>query len=397
MDHVRAYACEGLLRLSQGGRDVGGVLFGTRLPEGIRILAWRPITCEYSDGDTLRLSYRDRMNLAVEFEAARTNPELKGFRPVGWFVSHPRGEVAMTAEDLETFSNFFPESWQVTLVMHPIEGGRAQAGFFARETDGNVRSEASYKNFVLEPVHARPEVSETVPESTPVPAPVRVSPAAAVRTSEPEPATLEAPVFRTDPPLPTRDRWLWAIPILLALGIAGWLLYQRQMPAHPPRLAFRISASNGRTAQLEWDPNSSAIRASSRGQLDITDGGKTLQVQLTSDQLHAGRTTYIAQSGDASFEFIVYPANGDPVHESTRLIAPVDPTAEPPPPAPSPTPSPVSTAAPAATDQDGLQGQMRQLREDLAKERARADQAENLVRILENRLGIQADKRPTKP
>ena len=157
MNEIRAYACNELLRLSHGGAEVGGVMYGSRHASSIRILTWRPIACEYADGEALRLSHSDRMTLAVQLEAARRNSELKDLRPVGWFVSHPRGGVAMTESDLEIHSGFFPESTQVTLVIHPTGAGRAEAGFFAREADGSVRSEASYKNFVLEPVIACPQ------------------------------------------------------------------------------------------------------------------------------------------------------------------------------------------------------------------------------------------------
>ena len=119
MDEIRAYACDELLRLSHGGAEVGGVLYGSRQADSIRILTWRPIACEYGDGEALRLSHADRLNLAVQLEAARRNPDLRDLRPVGWFVSHPRGGVAMNESDLEIHSGFLPESTQVTLVIHP--------------------------------------------------------------------------------------------------------------------------------------------------------------------------------------------------------------------------------------------------------------------------------------
>src|ERR1700681_4500366 len=101
MEEIRAFACDELLQLSHGGDEVGGVLFGTRREDLIRILTWRPIACNHADGEGLRLSYNDRMNLAVQFEVARQNPDLKDLRPVGWFVSHLRGEVSLSSSDLE--------------------------------------------------------------------------------------------------------------------------------------------------------------------------------------------------------------------------------------------------------------------------------------------------------
>jgi len=422
MNEIRAYACNELLRLSHGGAEVGGVMYGSRQAGSIRILTWRPIACEYADGEALQLSHADRMNLAVQLEAARRNSDLKDLRPVGWFVSHPRGGVAMNESDLEIHSGFFPESSQVTLVIHPTGAGRAEAGFFARAADGSVRSESSYKNFVLEPVEAPAgaagevepaaqvaEVAEPVDVAASVPTPrvqapndpvanLAVPSFASPSFASPSVAdpsagshTVAPPVFKTDEPLPARERWLWAIPIALALGLGAWLLYssilapRRHKPAETSSLAFHISSSASRTAQLEWDPNSRAVRDSERGEIDITDGGKGSRVVLSSDQLHSGKVTYLAQSSDVGFELTVYPRGEDPVHETTRLIAPLSEPTEPPqllghdPPAPGP----------SAAERDALQKQVRQLTEDLRKERARTDQLQNLNRILENRLGIQ--------
>ena len=156
MEEIRAYACDSLLQLSHAGREVGGILFGSR-PGAVRIATWRPIPCEYADGEALRLSQNDRMNLAVQFEASRRNPELKDLRPVGWFVSHHvvvNQGVAMNPSDVEIYSGFFPASWQVTLVIHPTGDGRAEAGFFVRRADGSLQSESSHKTFLLEPAIA---------------------------------------------------------------------------------------------------------------------------------------------------------------------------------------------------------------------------------------------------
>ena len=403
MNEIRAYACNELVRLSHGGAEVGGVMYGSLRGGVIRILTWRPMACEYTDPETLRLSHTDRMTLAVQLEAARRNPELKDLRPVGWFVSHPRGGVAMNESDLEIYSGFFPDSSQLTLVIHPAGDGRATAGFFARAADGAVRAEASYKDFTLGPVIAPPYAAagdaEPPPQETAPPEPaspdVHVpepisSPEPGPRLASPNivPRPLPAPVFRTDEPLPARERWLWAIPIALALGLGAWLLHQRQKPAETSPMAFRISSSNARTAQLEWDPNSRVVRDSERGEIDITDGANSSQVPLSSDQLHSGKMTYLAQSADVGFQLTVYPRSGDPVHETTRLIAPA-------PSAPVQPPQLLGHDAPAPSDSgagtEALQKQVRQLTEELRKERARTGELQNLNRILENRLRILPD------
>jgi hypothetical protein len=224
--------------------------------------------------------------------------------------------------------------------------------------------------------------------------------------SAPDPAV---PIFATHEPLPARERWLWAIPIALALGLAGWMLYQREKPAESSSMAFRISSNAARTVQLEWSTNSRAIRDADHGEIEITDDGKTSQVSLSSDQLRSGRLAYLRQSGDVGFQLTVYPANGAAVHESTRLIAPassVPASSVPASGAPIEPPQllghdspalPPQTGAPSSADHDALQQLVRRLTEDLRKERARSGELQNLNRILENRLGIQPDAPKAKP
>src|SRR5579859_7000581 len=77
MEEIRAFACDELLQLSHGGEEVGGVLFGTRREDLIRILTWRPIACDRTQAGGLRLSQTDRLNLAVQLEVARQNFDLK--------------------------------------------------------------------------------------------------------------------------------------------------------------------------------------------------------------------------------------------------------------------------------------------------------------------------------
>ncbi len=335
------------------------------------------------------------MNLAVQLEVARQNPDLKDLRPVGWFVSHPRAGVSLSPSDLEIYNGFFPEAWQVSLVICPQGGGRAQAGFFFREAEDKLHSESSYQCFDLEPLnHVEPL------QATPR--------AAIVATPEPKAASLEyvkhppsreiaAPSFQLDERVPTHERWLWALCIVLALGIAAFLLYQRR--AASPGVAIALRAmSEARTVELTWDANSRAVRDSDHAAMEITDGGKNSQISLSSDQLHAGKMSYRPQSGDISFAMTVYPASGEPIHDSTRLIAPVlnEPTqppqllhADP----PAATATPANPAVPPAAEHDALERQNQQLKEDLGKERARADELQNLVRILEDRLGIPAEER----
>jgi hypothetical protein len=89
----------------------------------------------------------------------------------------------------------------------------------------------------------------------------------------------------------------------------------------------------------------------------------------------------------------IHPASGDPIHDSTRLIAPAFQ---------APTQAPqllpgasAETAAPVG--HDALARQVQQLKDQLAQERAHSTDLQNLIRILESRLGIQGEPPPTTP
>lgn len=435
MEEIRAFTCEELLQVSRGGNEVGGVLFGTRREGVIRILTWRPIACEHKHGAGFVLTAGDRMNLAVQLELARQNADLKDLRPVGCFVSHLEGGVCLSDANVETYNGFFPESWQVALVICPQGERRASAGFFFRETGGKLETKASYQSFELQPLVSgsaaaslvapkaetaapKPEpaartreqapavtLSQVQPEVRQVTPP---NPAAPVAT-KPEPPLPEDPDvllpfdgFQTEERMPAKERWLWAVPVLLALGISAFVLYERPVAALNT-IGLRATA-DAQTVQLAWDPNSRAVRGSASGEIDVRDGGASSKISLTSDQLRAGKMSYQPQSADVGFEMIVYPASGAPIHDSTRMVVPgFKPAAATPQLLPSDQQASLDAAtaekpdAPAAAPPEAassaadpaIEQQVQQLRQELAKERARGDELQNLVRILENRLAIQ--------
>ncbi|HEX5230148.1 MAG TPA: hypothetical protein VFW44_20690 [Bryobacteraceae bacterium] len=460
MDQIRAYACDELLQLSHAGNEVGGVLFGTHSDELIRIVTWRPIASEHAQGEALALSFNDRMNLAVQLELARQNADLKDLRPVGCFISHLRDGVCLRATDLELFNGFFPATWEVALVISPQGEGRAEAGFFVREMNEKLQAKSSHRVFQLQPSEAALAVRSQQPAPRPAAPPqfpLQPShppqaqppsiPAAALRsglptglrpgpgtaqTSEPNfpaapvpqrPAPVEfaLPSFQTEERIPTKERWMWGIPILLALGIAAFVLYQQRGPSGNG-IGLRVS-NQDQTIQITWDANTRAVREAFRGEITVDDGGKQSEIALSSDQLHSGKMSYQAQSGDVGFQMTVYPPNGDPLHDSTRLVvagarsqppqllqqgqaesktppattpvpppqtvAPVNPATATPPTAPPPTLSPAPAVTTPSADQAALEKQVQDLKASVARERARADELQNLVRILENRLALQ--------
>ncbi len=360
--------------------DAGGVLFGARKENTIRLTTWRHIPCEHAQSAHFRLSENDRRRLNRLLQGARTEPALIDLHPVGWFVSHREDGVQLNPYELKIYEHFFPWTWQATLVLHREENGAVRAGFFARDADKAVRTEASYQEFSIDaPAPARPV-------EAPAPAP------SVTMTSTPDPtqrqtARLPAPNRTTR----DRSRWIWAAPVLLACLVAAAIFFER--PAPPaPTFSFRIGEKGG-DLHLQWDETAEPIRDAARGKLDIKDGNNPrLQVPLDVEKLRDGSLDYPRKSGDVEVLMTVDTTSGTKVQESARFLG-----------SPVPKPAAVATPTPPASasdkqlrqQRDALAAEVARLREQLSKTDSRNAQLEDTIRILEHR--IQVEELRTKP
>src|ERR1700755_495155 len=75
---------EGYRRIPHGGIEEGGLLFGRRFSDGIRIEAFRPIECEHAMGPSFKLSEGDLAKLRDQIAKAQADPELGGMETLGW-------------------------------------------------------------------------------------------------------------------------------------------------------------------------------------------------------------------------------------------------------------------------------------------------------------------------
>src|SRR4051794_24032920 len=99
MEEIRLTATEGFNRLSHGGVETGGVLFGVHEHGTVRILAHRELPCEYAFGPSFTLSENDRQALIKLLQASNTDAALRDMRPVGWYHSHTRSDILLTQRD----------------------------------------------------------------------------------------------------------------------------------------------------------------------------------------------------------------------------------------------------------------------------------------------------------
>jgi hypothetical protein len=400
MEEIRAAVCDGLRRLAHGGLEVGGVLFGVRRETSIRLLTWRPIFCEHALGPSFRLSPRDCAELVHLLEVAKSDPDLEGLDSVGWFVSHARSDIFLTTADVEIYDSFFPALGQVTLVLQPTDAGPTRAGFFGRETGGCLRTESSYREFVVEPLKFLEETSQ---RELAIPSPakrsIRGEPSSAVGAeSKLEPSNISEQKQLPIQVRPSaRERWLWATALSLALLIIGLQLKDKYLSPSDQSFPFRVF-DRGDSVSVEWDSNSTLIRSARLAVLDIKDGNEKKRFALSDEQLHDSNMKYARKSEDLELRMIVFSGKQAGIQQFVRLVSPQTASSvklqakeE-----TSPPNAALDSIRPQA-EPDQLDDQVKQVKEQLGKESVRANRLQEVVRILENRIAVEAARNRPSP
>lgn len=400
IEEIRHEVAEGFQRLSRGGIEVGGILYGTRDGRTVRVLALRPISCEHARGPAFLLSDKDRVALNEQLIREQEDSQLEGLISVGWFLSHTRSEIALTESDLEIYSIFFPAPWQVTLVIRPGRSGSMRAGYFVREADGTVKCEKSYLEFnfpdrlagVLDRSPDRPPRdrsrkvqtfyrAETDPASAPAAEPA--SPAATARR-EPAPFAPAAPPYAGPqflPPERPRKKWVWLVVWAALVLIAGafGVRYWMQLNATEP-ITLAVVERDGQL-QIQWNHSAKLVQNAARGSLEISDGGETKTFVLSKQSLASGNFTAMRKSGDVEVRMTVESPDGVRWQEASRFLGR--------PPAPQ--------SAPAQADPAPLTGgqsdELERLRRENSRQAAKIRDLERTVRIMTSR-GIDAPKEP---
>lgn len=328
LDEIRQTAVEGYHSVPHGGVETGGVLFGTHEPDAVRIAAWRPIACEYAYGPSFSLSDKDEAALAKTLQSWSGDAALAGLGPAGWYRAHNRSEISLSDADLAFFNRFFPQPWQVALIVRPASFAPTRAGFFFREPDGSIRTQSSYHECVL-----KPAVAPSLPQAPPpvaVPEPPQIvaapepSPVAAGTESAALPEPGPAPVVEREPPAEEalhrskRRNWYVAglIVLVLAAVVGFWLL-------RPSNRGLSLSATDvSGQLRITWDRTAGSIRHATGGLIDIDDGGLRTEVKLAPADLRSGSVFYARQSGNVAVRMTVYLPGSAPVAEISRFLRP---------------------------------------------------------------------------
>src|SRR5690242_3446419 len=164
LDDIRLAVVDAFFSLPRGGAEIGGILLGKVEEHRIQVLDYAPIECEHAFGPAFTLSPADQDRLGDALR--QTFPG--GLQPVGWYHSHTRSEISLSEADLDIHNRYFPERWQVALVLRPSTLQPTQAGFFFREPDGSIHAERSYQEFVVEALPLQPATAAG-PQAVPGP------------------------------------------------------------------------------------------------------------------------------------------------------------------------------------------------------------------------------------
>ncbi len=371
LDDIRLAVVDAFFSLPRGGAEIGGILLGTRDGGRVTITDFQALDCEHATGPSFVLSPRDHAKLAAMLAQARGNPG--GSYPVGWYHSHTRSDIYLTALDLELHRRYFPEPWQVALVLKPHTFQPCKAGFFFQESDGSIRATASYREIVLDPLPARPiqeeqptepakplayEPEAIAPSVRQVPPPETKAPLP--QAPAPQPATFEPPKAVTPPPSPVtvgaatetpakeihyappaftqaqapRSRGtlgiIAALTIGLACGAAAYQTRQRWLPlvglgstAPVPKAPYiGLTTSSDEVGQLviRWDRESPAVRNAEGGTLLIEDSAVPQSIDLDNVQVRGGSLTYGRQSERVDVVLMIRSHSGTTVREASTYI-----------------------------------------------------------------------------
>jgi proteasome lid subunit RPN8/RPN11 len=379
LDDIRLSVVDAFFSLPRGGAEIGGILLGNFRSGRLTITGYAGLDCEHAYGPSFTLSPPDEARLKTLLAQHSGGPD--GMRPVGWYHSHTRSEIFLSEADLKIHNQYFPESWQVALVIKPHTFQPARIGYFFREAAGAIHATASYREITLEALPIRqvptgvpttaaadrtplrrwrpeppPPEPEPEPEAAPEPQLARVEPPPMPPPQPPsapppqppaepiaeaaveEPRDLPAPQFLTAEPPAQSRRWVAVLGIAIGLGAGAAAFQTRQVwlpkvmaainpappapapaPAPPPALGLNVSDFDGEM-QITWDRNSPALLQVSDAALEITDGPSPQSVQLDTTHLRTGTFTYARQTEKVDIKLIAHRSKASDLREAISFL-----------------------------------------------------------------------------
>jgi proteasome lid subunit RPN8/RPN11 len=332
MEEIHAEVAEAFYSAPRGGVETGGVLYGVREKSRLLILAARPLGCEHAAGPSFVLSDHDRARLEDLLAAPRRDRNLAGMSVVGWYHSHTRSELDLTTQDLEIHDRYFPEPWQVALVLRPAAMRPTRLCFYHRLADGGLHSSAHYR----ESAPGRPVEMPRAP--LPLPRTPAGLASAGGAGAAPAPAAAPATAPLVEPPgflavaTPRRPKWrrwaLVAVAVCAVAASAGYLTRDRWRglsPAEPPPgLHLQVTDRQGQL-EIRWDGTLALLREATGGSLELVDGSTRRFILLDPKLLRSGSVNYARQSDTVRIHLTVEKPDGSKVEELTSFLGQAPP------------------------------------------------------------------------
>jgi hypothetical protein len=312
---------EAFFKIPRGGLEIGGVLFGRYREGRLRIEEYRELPCDYAAGPSFTLEEPDQARLRELLAAGAA----EGLTPVGWFRSRTRSGIALSEADLRLHHKYFPEPWQVCLVLRPEVTRPTRAGFFFRDSNGVMRMESSYREFELKPGVQKADAGSWTSDVGGASGGYRDQQIPAVQdhptsdSQHPTSASVPIPAFLSEAP-PSRRPWraLWICAIVAGLVAGGWGARQ-YMGDTEDHLSLEAQDRSGQL-HLSWDRSSRPVRQATGATLEITDGETRVSTVLQAAQLRRGSFYYTRRTERVDVHMTVIEPDGRATDEYVSFL-----------------------------------------------------------------------------
>ncbi len=337
LDEILTEVLNGFGAVPRRGAEVGGILLGRTSGGEIWIESCSPLACEHRRGPSFLLSEQDQMS----FDEAIARNRLEGQIPVGIFRSNTREQNAITNEDRELFSRYFPSPEGAFLLVRPY-ASKSSVGMFLVPRNGSLPDSNAdsfpFQRWELAGESAprrRPLSDNRTPRVRSTETLLSKEPPVSMTTSEiPPRGFASARPSPLDPPpslsgeteflererVPKfqaeqgwRSAWHWIPLSFLFLLLGLFLGYQLALTLFPRPPAVDLSTfALGLTAttkednlHIQWNRAAPLIRFAQHGRLDIQDGKYNRTVELDPTSLQTGSVMYPPTSGTVTLRFQV--------------------------------------------------------------------------------------------
>jgi len=349
VDRILVEVMRGFGAIPRRGAEVGGILLGsveTGEKTVVRVEDFEAVACEHRRGPSYLLSEGDAARFAEALARRHYSPEKRTYA-IGCYRSHTREGLSLSPEDLRHFDANFPSMHAVMLLVKPYATRVSVGGFFFRENDGSIVTQAPYLEFPFRrkelgggaSTAGRAREASPAPVSPPPPSNGRAYPRgseenatagdqfdsyedydeARVReeAQEPPPGSgySAEPAVPSEPARRLRRTNVW-IPLSFIFLLLGVLVgFQASLSYRPARNAgiltdaYSISLAASRSGdylRIHWDRNSPAVRAAQRAVLTISEGSYNKVVDLDVLQLQNPTVYYRNMSDSVRFRLEVF-------------------------------------------------------------------------------------------